>query len=80
MTFLQNIFNFFRGKKKQHPATDAAEAHEADSWKVDWIDEEGVKGTYETHETDIKEAEWKFQFLYDETRKIIKMHKGPPLK
>ncbi|WP_277480783.1 hypothetical protein [Catalinimonas alkaloidigena] len=51
---------------------------ELQTWKVDWIDEQGNKGTYESGETDVQEAEWKFKYLYDDTRRIIKMYEGKP--
>lgn len=59
-------------KKKSVPAED-----NSNTWKVDWINERGEKGTYDTQETDLEEAEWKFNYMFDETQKIIKMHRGP---
>jgi hypothetical protein len=39
----------------------AAQDTKLSTWKVDWIDGQGNKGTYETNETDLEEAEWKFK-------------------
>jgi hypothetical protein len=47
------------------------------TWKVDWVDAQGKKGTFDTQLTDLEEAEWKFNYMFDETSKIIKMYKGP---
>ncbi|WPP50503.1 hypothetical protein [Catalinimonas niigatensis] len=58
-------------KKNPAPAED-----NSNTWKVEWINEHGEKGTYDTQETDLEEAEWKFNYMFDATMKIIKMHKG----
>lgn len=56
-----------------HPETDSH------TWKVDWINEQGKKGTFDTKLTDQQEAEWKFNYMFDDTSKIIRMYKGPAL-
>lgn len=58
--------------KKEKPDTTSA------SWKIDWVDLKGKKGTYDTQLTDLEEAEWKFNYLFDEERRIIKMHRDDP--
>lgn len=49
---------------------------DSNTWKVDWIDQNGEKGTYDTQLTDLEEAEWKFKYMFDDHMTILKIHKG----